>query len=93
MADLFTVQMLTRFRERPSRWFALLGFPFLLMSLAAISLAGIAGSGMVIPATVAFISMTTFGFCVLLGVLGEAAIEHSRGGGSSHIMYRDRTEA
>jgi hypothetical protein len=35
LTDLVTIQMLTRFRESPIRWFALLGTPFLLGTLLA----------------------------------------------------------
>jgi glycosyltransferase involved in cell wall biosynthesis len=89
LADLLTMQMLTRFRERPSRWFALLGLPFLAMGLIALSLPFAVGASVVVPATVAFISLTTFSFCVLVGILGEAALESS--GGSSNVICRERS--
>ena len=92
-ADLFTMLMMTRFRERPSRWFTLLGLQFLLLGLVAASVSVLTGFGIVVPATVALISMMTFGYCVLLGVLGEAAIEFSRSGAPSRIIVRDRTES
>jgi hypothetical protein len=35
IADLLTIQMLTRFRENPMRWFALFGAPFLVGAIRA----------------------------------------------------------
>ena len=91
LADLFTIQMLSRFRERPARWFTILGLPFLVCALLAIPMPLIAGSGIIVPASIVLISSTTFGFCLLLGVLGEASIESSRSRTTTRLISRDRT--
>jgi len=77
MADLFTIQMLTRFRESPTRWFGLLGAPFLLGSLVC-TVAAIAswGSSVVLP-TVSLLLMLNFIACLFAGLLGEAIIDTS----------------
>jgi glycosyltransferase involved in cell wall biosynthesis len=90
LVDLFTVQMLSRFQERPSRWFAILGCPFLATALLALPMSLVAGSA-IVPGSVALIAATTFGFCLLLGVLGEAALESSLGGADS-VPFRDRAD-
>jgi hypothetical protein len=71
LADLLTIQMLTRFRERPMRWFSLLGIPFFVASLLATLLALLSEAGTVIPAAVALLTATTFLACLLLGLLAE----------------------
>ena len=78
LVDLFTLQMLTRFREWPLRWFATLGIPFLLASLIASGAALLGASeGAVVWSAVSFLSISTFGSCLLLGLLGEATLEVS----------------
>jgi glycosyltransferase involved in cell wall biosynthesis len=71
LADLFTIQMLTRFRERPMRWFSLLGVPFFAASLLATLMALLSGASTVVPAAVALLTATTFLACLLLGLLAE----------------------
>jgi glycosyltransferase involved in cell wall biosynthesis len=86
LADLFTVQMLTWFRERPMRWFTLMGVPF----LAAASLAGLLAllaDSTVVPAALALITGTSFLACVLLGLLAEFVL--STAGPASRRMIRE----
>lgn len=75
MADLMTIQMLTRFRESPTRWFGLLGAPFALGSL----LTGIAGVWMwgewIVLPTVSLLLGLIFASCLFAGLLGEAIID------------------
>jgi glycosyltransferase involved in cell wall biosynthesis len=71
LADLFTIQMLTWFRQRPMRWFTLLGLPFLAASLGAMLLALTTGARSVVMAAVVFLTSTSFLSCLLLGLLAE----------------------
>ncbi|MBW2269979.1 MAG: glycosyltransferase family 2 protein [Deltaproteobacteria bacterium] len=71
MADLFTIQMLTWFRERPMRWFTLLGMPFLVASLVATFLALTTGASSVVLSALVLITSTTFLSCLLLGLVAE----------------------
>lgn len=71
LADLFTIQMLTWFREHPMRWFALIGAPFLAASLIAAFLALGSVTGGVVPAAIAMLTATSFLACLLLGLLAE----------------------
>jgi glycosyltransferase involved in cell wall biosynthesis len=73
LADLFTIQMLTWFRESPLRWFALLGIPFSLAAFAMIGLWLAMGGRGVVLGSVGLISAMTFGSCLLVGLLGESA--------------------
>jgi glycosyltransferase involved in cell wall biosynthesis len=78
MADLLTLQMLTRFREWPLRWFTFLGIPFFLSSTLASGMALIGDpESTVVWAAISFLTISTFGTCLLLGLLGEAALEVS----------------
>jgi glycosyltransferase involved in cell wall biosynthesis len=92
LVDLFTIKMLAQFQDRPARWFAILGSPFLFTGVLALLTPLITGSGLVVPGTIALISATTFGFCLLLGVLGEAAIELARGGARRVVLFRERAD-
>jgi hypothetical protein len=90
LADLLTLQMLTRFRERPMRWFATIGLPFLGLAVAG-SLAALLGGGhgMVVWSTVSFLALSTFGSCMLLGLLGEATLEAAGRGRSRAVLRRE----
>ncbi len=75
IADLFTIQMITRFRESPLRFFAMLGLPFLLATLIAATVTILAGKGSVILAGVTLTAAMTFVTCLLLGLLGESLLD------------------
>lgn len=87
IADLLAIQMLTRFRENPIRWFSVLAMPFLVAGFAAIA-AAFANwpAGVVMPA-VAILAMLTFFSCLMHGVLGEAIVELAGKQRRRHIVY------
>jgi len=77
LADLFTIQMLTWFRERPMRWFTLMGIPFLVATLLAGLMALVSDAGTVVPAAIALLTTTSFLACLLLGLLAEFVLSTS----------------
>jgi glycosyltransferase involved in cell wall biosynthesis len=88
IADLFTIQMLTWFREQPLRFFALLGLPWLVTMVAA-GLASLISSQGVVLETVALVAGTTFGACLMLGLLGETLIEEEPDAGPLPVVCRE----
>ena len=74
LADLFTIQTITRFRERPLQWFTLLASPFLAASICIGAVLLVVGPGPVISA-VFLITVTTFLTCALFGVLANWIVE------------------
>ena len=80
---------MTRFRESPARWFALLGAPFLAVSFLFAGLALLSwGAGVVAPAVAVF-SLLVFVSCLLAGLLGEVII-HAGGRRSGHrLLFRE----
>ncbi len=78
MVDLLTIQMLTRFRESPSRWFALLGAPFLIGSLSAALWALWLGAAGTVASVVSVELGLVFVSCLFAGIFGEGVIESSR---------------
>lgn len=76
LSDLLVIQMLTRFRESPTRWFALLGLPFLAASLVFAVAATSWGSGVVLS-TASVLLALIFASCLLAGLLGEAILATS----------------
>jgi len=74
LIDLLSIKMLTTFRERPLRWFALLGAPFLLLAIAAGASSLFGPQGYVVFTTVAFLGATSFAGCLLLGLLAESVL-------------------
>lgn len=86
LADLFTVQMLTWFRERPMRWFTLMGIPFLAASGLA-TLGVLVAENTVVPAALALITGTSFLACILLGLLAEFVLATS--GPTSRRVVRE----
>jgi glycosyltransferase involved in cell wall biosynthesis len=89
LADLFTIQMLTWFRESPLRWFALLGIPFSLASLALFTVWLATGSGGVVLGSVALTAAMTFGSCLLVGLLGESATALADRGRGRRVVARE----
>jgi len=92
LVDLTAIQMLTRFRESPTRWFGLLGAPFLLGSLVtgAASLV-LAGSLVVLP-TVSILLGLVFMSCMLAALLGEAIIDTLGSTESNRVVVREWKE-
>lgn len=77
LADLLTIQMLTRFHESPTRWFGLVGAPFLLGALATGLAAIVTWSDSVVLPTVSLLLGLNFIACLFAGLLGEAIIDTS----------------
>ena len=77
LADLLTIQLLTRFRESPMRWFAGVGAPFLLASLACGVGSVLFGDGSIVMPTVSLLLGLIFVSCLFAGVMGEAIIDLS----------------
>jgi glycosyltransferase involved in cell wall biosynthesis len=88
LADLFTIQMLTRFRENPIRSFGALGLIF----LAAAAVAGIAAvvswPGTIVMPAVTVLCSLSFLSCVFYGLLGEAIVESAGRGRTRRTLYR-----
>ena len=74
LADLFTIQTITRFRERPLHWFTLLASPFLLAALIIGVVLLVVAPGPVLSA-VFLITVTSFVACALFGLLANWIIE------------------
>jgi glycosyltransferase involved in cell wall biosynthesis len=89
IADLFTIEMLVWFRERPLRWFALLGAPFLALALLLAVAPPLAGASSPVLASVALVAALTFGSCLLVGLLAEAVIETAGHGGSRRVVFHE----
>lgn len=77
IVDLFTIQMLTWFRERPMRWFTSLGIPFFAAALVAGFAALWADTSSVVPAAIALLAATSFIACLLLGLLAEFVLSNA----------------
>jgi len=91
LADLATLQMITRFRESPLRWFGILSAPFALgapvLALLALTLADTA----VIPLTLSLLlGMTAFS-CWMLGLVGELIVESDSDPALHAVVYRQET--
>jgi glycosyltransferase involved in cell wall biosynthesis len=89
LTDIFNMHMLTRFRERPMHRFALLGSPFLVGAFVSLLLSLWATGGSVVYTAVAFLTATTFGACLFVGILGEAVIEGATGARSHKALFRE----
>lgn len=87
IADLFTIQMLVWFRERPIRWFGILGLPFLLASLLAWAMALLGSGSTVVPAAVALVTGTTFVASILFGLLAEFVLAMAGGAGTRRVAH------
>jgi glycosyltransferase involved in cell wall biosynthesis len=91
IGDLFTIQMLTWFRERPLRWFVLLGVPFLGLALLAAAVALWVGPAAPIYTTLALVAVMTFGSCLLVGLLGEVALGALGRGAARRVVHREES--
>jgi hypothetical protein len=89
LADLATIQMLTRFQERPARGFALLGLPFLTASLALGAAAGLGWGGPVVAPTTALFAGLVFVSCLLAGLLGEVIVESAGTRAERRVLSRE----
>jgi len=77
VADLATIQMITRFRRSPLRWFAALGLPFFVAGMASGTLALLTPS--IVSSALAVTLWSVFCSCLLMGVLGEAVVAAAPG--------------
>lgn len=86
VADLAIIEMLVRFQERPTRWFAVLGAPFLFAALAS----GLAvRSELVVLPAVALACGLTFLWCLCAGLLGELILRTSDTRPARRVLYRE----
>ena len=92
LVDLTAVQMLTRFRDSPTRWFGLLGVPFLLGSIATgIASLGTADQFVVLP-TVSLLLALVFVSCLFAALLGEAIIDTLGRAERNRVIVREWKE-
>ncbi len=89
VVDLLTLQMLTRFQENPTRWFALLGLPFLIGALVTGVAAVFLWSESIVLPTVSFLASLIFASCTLAGLLGEVIIQTASGKTKHRAIYRE----
>jgi len=89
LADLFSIQMLTWFRENPIRWFALLGSPFLVTAVLALVAVFLSDGSTTVLTAVALLTATTFLACLFLGLLGELVIQGTHGDRSRRAALRE----
>ena len=88
LADLFTIQMLTRFRENPIRSFGALGLIFLAAATAAGVAAIVGWPGTIVMPAVTVLCSLSFLSCVFYGLLGEAIVESAGRGRTRRTLYR-----
>jgi glycosyltransferase involved in cell wall biosynthesis len=77
LADLLTIQLITRFRESPMRWFMWVGAPFLLGSVVCALASLFVGDGSIVMPTVSLLLGLIFVSSLFAGVMGEAIIDLS----------------
>jgi hypothetical protein len=89
LADLLTIQMVTRFQQRPLRGFIALGMPFLLASLLFAAALPFTEESFVVLETVATLLGLTFLWCVLAGILGQAIVETAARPAGRRLVVRE----
>jgi glycosyltransferase involved in cell wall biosynthesis len=89
LADLFSIQMVTRFREHPLRWFGTLGLPFLAAGLIAALTAIVSWPGTIVMPAITILCGLSFFSCVFYGLLGEVIIESAGRNRARRILYRN----
>jgi hypothetical protein len=92
LADLITIQMLTRFRNSPTRWFGLVGAPFLLGSMLTAVASVWAWEPLVVP-TVSLLLGLVFVSCLFAGLLGEAIVATMGSRGHHQGVVQAREES
>jgi glycosyltransferase involved in cell wall biosynthesis len=90
LADLFSIQMLTRFRENPLRWFATLGLAFLAVAVVAGLATVISWPGTIVMPAVTILCWLSFLSCVFYGLLGEAIVESAGRDRGRGTLYRNQ---
>jgi dolichol-phosphate mannosyltransferase len=89
LADLFTIQMLTRFRDNPIRSFGALGLIFLVAATVAGAAAVVGWPGTIVMPAVTVLCSLSFLSCVFYGLLGEAIVESAGRGRTRQALYRN----
>jgi glycosyltransferase involved in cell wall biosynthesis len=89
IADLLTIQMLTRFRESPMRWFALVGAPFLIAAVATGLVAIWEWGESLVLATASLTLAFTCVSCLLAGLFAEAIVGDSGHVSNRNILFRE----
>jgi glycosyltransferase involved in cell wall biosynthesis len=89
IADLFGIQMLTRFRDNPLRWFGLLGLPFLGAALLAGAATVAAWPGPIVMPAVTILCTLQLLSCLLYGLLGEVILESAGRARARRVVYHD----
>lgn len=89
LADLLTIQMVTRFQQRPLRGFVSIGMPFLLAALLFAAALPFTEESFVVLETVATLLGLTFLWCVLAGILGQAIVETAARPAGRRLVVRE----
>jgi glycosyltransferase involved in cell wall biosynthesis len=89
VADLLTIQMLTRFRENPMRWFALLGAPFLLAAIVSGLVAIWEWGDSLVPAAVSLTLAFSCVSCLLAGLFAETIVDNSGHVSNRKTLFRE----
>jgi len=89
LADLLMIQMVTRFQEKPLRWFAMLGAPFLLGSIVVGIVAAFNWGSSLVLSTVSLTLAFTAISCLLAGLFGEAITGAPGHVPSQRMMFRE----
>jgi hypothetical protein len=89
LADLLTIQMVTRFQQRPLRGFVALGMPFLLGALLCAAVLPFTEESFVVLETVATLLGLSFLWCVLAGILGQAIVETAARPAGRRLVVRE----
>jgi len=87
LGDLAMLQLITRFRERPLRWFAVLSIPFWLTSFAMSILVPFSESPTIPVSLTLVFGMPACSF-IVLGFLGELIVESNTLARTHPIVYR-----
>ncbi len=78
--DIITIKMITSFATRPALWFSLLGFPFLLLGMCTLLVAGgmyfntLIGGWMVLS-TAAFLCFFLSAHLISMGIVAELSVK------------------
>jgi glycosyltransferase involved in cell wall biosynthesis len=89
LADLCTLQMLTRFRARPLRWFALLALPFAAAAALVLILWAFAPPGRIVYPATATLLASTVASCLMYGLLSELILERAGPSAAPRLVYRE----
>jgi glycosyltransferase involved in cell wall biosynthesis len=89
VVDLAAIQMLTRFRESPTRWFGMLGLPFLVGSVVAGIASVLMADGLIVFSAVSILLGLSFLSCVFAALLGEVIIDGMGSGEQSRVVARE----